>query len=239
VKAPLALLGALATVFGVLALVAVVLGAGRQEGACSAAASPPSTNGSDSWIATAYGPPWGGIEGDGITATGPNLTAGQPALEVAVDPRVIALGSYIRVQPNPFQTTGAFLRWRHRRRDRRQAHRHLRLERTRQPGRLGRARRHRHPSTKPRRRQPPRRNRTHTTIGRRLKRKRQLPSSHREHRTDTRTDRAHRTRRNCERATRSAHGRQARDRRRQPDPHAAISRTRPALRHPRQALARL
>ena len=39
-------------------------------------------------------PPWGGIGGDGITTTGLNLTARQPALEVAVDPRLISLGSY-------------------------------------------------------------------------------------------------------------------------------------------------
>jgi 3D (Asp-Asp-Asp) domain-containing protein len=60
------------------------------------------------WIATAYGPPWGGIQGDGITATGLDLTAGPPAYEIAVDPSVIALGSYAHVTPNPFGTTRAF-----------------------------------------------------------------------------------------------------------------------------------
>ena len=46
--------------------------------------------GSGSWLATAYGPPWGGIQGDGMTATGINLTAGPPVLEVAVDPSMNA-----------------------------------------------------------------------------------------------------------------------------------------------------
>jgi 3D (Asp-Asp-Asp) domain-containing protein len=61
-----------------------------------------------SWLATAYGPPWEDGNGSGITATGLNLTAGPPLLEVAVDPSVIALGSYVYVQPNPFHTTDAF-----------------------------------------------------------------------------------------------------------------------------------
>ena len=83
--------GALATIFGLLAVAAVVLGAGQREGACSLAASPAPSGESGAWLATAYGPPWGGIQGNGITATGLNLTAGQPALEVAVDPRLIPL----------------------------------------------------------------------------------------------------------------------------------------------------
>lgn len=107
-KAPLAMLGSLAAVFGLLVLVAVVLGADQQEGTCSLAASEAPSGGPGSWIATAYGPPWGGIEGNGITATGLNLTAGQPALEIAVDPRQVPLGSYVHVQPNPFGTTGVF-----------------------------------------------------------------------------------------------------------------------------------
>jgi 3D (Asp-Asp-Asp) domain-containing protein len=61
-----------------------------------------------SWLATAYGPPWDDGNGSGIAATGLNLTAGPPLLEVAVDPAVIALGSYVYVQPNPFNTTDAF-----------------------------------------------------------------------------------------------------------------------------------
>jgi 3D (Asp-Asp-Asp) domain-containing protein len=60
-------------------------------------------------VATAYGPPWGGINGNGITATGVNLTAGQPMYEIAVDPAVIPLSSYAHVTPNPFRTQSAFL----------------------------------------------------------------------------------------------------------------------------------
>ena len=65
-------------------------------------------SGSGLWLATAYGPPWGGIEGDGVTATGINLMAGPAMLEVAVDPHVIALGRFVHVEPNPFNTAGAF-----------------------------------------------------------------------------------------------------------------------------------
>jgi 3D (Asp-Asp-Asp) domain-containing protein len=61
-----------------------------------------------SWVATAYGPPWSGIQGNGVTATGLHLTAGPPAFEVAVDPSVIALRSYVHVEPNPFGTSSAF-----------------------------------------------------------------------------------------------------------------------------------
>ena len=50
----------------------------------------------------------GGRIGNDYTATGLNLTAGPPMLEVAVDPTVIALRSYAYVQPNPFNTTSAF-----------------------------------------------------------------------------------------------------------------------------------
>lgn len=72
---------------------------------CGVASAAGSTG---SWVATAYGPPWGGINGDGVTATGLNLSAGPAAYEVAVDPSVIALRSYVRVEPNPFGTQSAF-----------------------------------------------------------------------------------------------------------------------------------
>ena len=74
--------------------------------ACSNGPTVPAGNGS--WLATAYGPPWGGIQGNGVTATGINLTAGPPMLEVAVDPSVIPLRSFVHVEPNPFDTPGAF-----------------------------------------------------------------------------------------------------------------------------------
>ena len=93
-----------------IVLAPIVLLAGAGNPPCSAASAPaagfPAGNGS--WIATAYGPPWGGIQGDGITATGLNLTAGQPAYEIAVDPTVIALQSFAHVTPNPFGTDRAF-----------------------------------------------------------------------------------------------------------------------------------
>ena len=101
--------------------------------------------GSGAWLATAYGPPWGGIQGDGVTATGINLTAGQPMLEVAVDPSVIPLRSFVHVQPNPFNTAGAFYAGRHRRRDHRQ---HVDIYDWRgraDAGRVGSATGHRHP----------------------------------------------------------------------------------------------
>jgi 3D (Asp-Asp-Asp) domain-containing protein len=109
-KGLLALLGALAAAMLGLPVLAVLLSASQARGACSlagAGASMPSSP-QGTWLATAYGPPWGGIQGNGVTATGLNLTAGPPALEVAVDPSVIPLRSYVHVQPNPFATSSAF-----------------------------------------------------------------------------------------------------------------------------------
>jgi len=82
----------------------------RKRCAQTATPAPPTagTATTGSYEATAYGPPWGGIQGDGVTATGINLTAGQAALELAVDPTVIPLGSWVRVSPNPFGTSQAF-----------------------------------------------------------------------------------------------------------------------------------
>jgi 3D (Asp-Asp-Asp) domain-containing protein len=64
--------------------------------------------GSGSWIATAYGPPWTDGNGSGVTATGIDLTAAPPALEIAVDPSIVPLRSYEHVWPNPFATRQAF-----------------------------------------------------------------------------------------------------------------------------------
>jgi 3D (Asp-Asp-Asp) domain-containing protein len=83
---------------------AACAGAGAGAGTSGGA----DTTGSGSWLATAYGPPWGGIQGNGVTATGLDLTAGQPAYEVAVDPSVIPLRSWVHVSPNPFGTSDAF-----------------------------------------------------------------------------------------------------------------------------------
>lgn len=58
------------------------------------------------FTATAYGPPWGGIQGSGTTAGGTRLPAqptgkvGPPYL-VAVDPSVIPLGTRLKIWPNP------------------------------------------------------------------------------------------------------------------------------------------
>ena len=108
-------------------------------------------------MATAYGPPWTDGNGSGITATGLNLTAGPALLEVAVDPTVIALGSYVYVQPNPFDTAERVLCRRHRHGDPGPPRRHLRLARSHRPIGVGRPRGHRHPGPQPGGRQPARR----------------------------------------------------------------------------------
>jgi 3D (Asp-Asp-Asp) domain-containing protein len=88
-----------------LALALLVTALGGRSGGCGVASGAPPGGG---WVATAYGPPWGGINGDGVTATGLNLTAAPAVYEVAVDPSVIALRSYVHITPNPFATTSAF-----------------------------------------------------------------------------------------------------------------------------------
>lgn len=60
------------------------------------------------YTATAYGPPWGGINGTGITKTGVNLKGGPKRYIVAVDPSRIPLGSKVKAWPNPFGHRGAF-----------------------------------------------------------------------------------------------------------------------------------
>ncbi len=110
VKVLLAGAGALgATLLGV-AVIAVTLGSGGEGPGCSSVldsgAAQPGQQGS--WVATSYGPPWGGIQGNGVTATGLDLTSRPPAFEVAVDPTVIPLRGYVHVTPNPFGTSSAF-----------------------------------------------------------------------------------------------------------------------------------
>jgi 3D (Asp-Asp-Asp) domain-containing protein len=121
VKLLLAVTAALAAAVCGLGLVAVLVGATGAGGSCAAGLDPRSPGLSGSWLASAYGPPWGGIEGHGVTATGVDLRSGPPALEIAVDPSVIPLGSWVYVQPNPFGTarpfyagdTGSSIRGRH------------------------------------------------------------------------------------------------------------------------------
>lgn len=109
-KALLAVTGALASALMGLGLLALLLSASQAGGACAVGGVEPSlsASASGSWVATAYGPPWGGIQGGGITATGLNLTAAPHVFEVAVDPSVIPLGTYVHVEPNPFGTTEPF-----------------------------------------------------------------------------------------------------------------------------------
>lgn len=58
------------------------------------------------FIATAYGPPWDTMNGGGTTATGIKLPAAAggsigPPYIVAVDPKVIPLGTRLKISPNP------------------------------------------------------------------------------------------------------------------------------------------
>lgn len=76
-------------------------------GQCGVATQAP--GGSGGFEETAYGPPWGGIQGSGVTAYGVDLRAGQPMLEIAIDPTVLQPRAYYHVWPNPFGTNGAFL----------------------------------------------------------------------------------------------------------------------------------
>lgn len=58
---------------------------------------------------TSYGPPWGGIQGTGVTANGTDLRSGRQVYGVAVDPGVIPLGSHLYITPNPFNHPGTFV----------------------------------------------------------------------------------------------------------------------------------
>lgn len=53
-------------------------------------------------LATAYGPPWTGIQGTGVTATGIDLRPAKHYYIIAVDPRVIPLHSKCLCEPNPY-----------------------------------------------------------------------------------------------------------------------------------------
>lgn len=63
---------------------------------------------SGGFVSTAYGPPWGGINGGGTTATGVDLHGSPHMYGVAVDPSVIPLGSNLSISPNPFGYSGPF-----------------------------------------------------------------------------------------------------------------------------------
>lgn len=53
-------------------------------------------------VSTAYGPPWGGIQGTGVTKTGIDLRKNPKQYVVAVDPSVIPLGTKLKIPKNPF-----------------------------------------------------------------------------------------------------------------------------------------
>lgn len=57
--------------------------------------------------ATVYGPPWGGINGPPMTASGVKPIPGRHL--IAVDPDVIPLGSRWKINPNPHAWQGSFL----------------------------------------------------------------------------------------------------------------------------------
>lgn len=61
------------------------------------------------FMSTAYGPPWGGIQGTGVTANGTDLKGNPAIYGVAVDPKVIPLGTHLYISPNPFNHKGPFV----------------------------------------------------------------------------------------------------------------------------------
>ena len=63
------------------------------------------------YSATAYGPPWGGIQGPGLaTSGGLPIGGGAPRwYMIAVDARLIGHGNLVYIWPNPFRWTGPFL----------------------------------------------------------------------------------------------------------------------------------
>lgn len=73
----------------------------------SAAPTPPEHS-LGQFVATAYGPPWVGIQGTGTTADGTNLHSNPHIFGVAVDPSVIPLGTFLLIWPNPFEHKGTF-----------------------------------------------------------------------------------------------------------------------------------
>lgn len=54
------------------------------------------------FVSTAYGPPWGGIQGTGVTATGIDLRDSPHKYIIAVDPNIIPLHTHVQCSPNPY-----------------------------------------------------------------------------------------------------------------------------------------
>jgi 3D (Asp-Asp-Asp) domain-containing protein len=63
------------------------------------------------YVSTAYGPPWGGIQGAGIaTSGGLPIAGGAPRwYMVAADPAYLEHGNFVYIWPNPFGWKGSFL----------------------------------------------------------------------------------------------------------------------------------
>jgi 3D (Asp-Asp-Asp) domain-containing protein len=63
------------------------------------------------YVSTAYGPPWGGIQGAGIaTSGGLPIAGGAPRwYMVAADPAYLQHGNFVYIWPNPFGWKGSFL----------------------------------------------------------------------------------------------------------------------------------
>jgi 3D (Asp-Asp-Asp) domain-containing protein len=101
-----ALAGLVALLVPVLALIAflaviVTLLVPSSKAACRPVSAPVEGEGGE-WVATAYGPPWEGIQGTGVTAAGIDLRPAKRMYLIAVDPSVIRLGTYWHVVPNPW-----------------------------------------------------------------------------------------------------------------------------------------
>jgi 3D (Asp-Asp-Asp) domain-containing protein len=63
------------------------------------------------YLSTAYGPPWGGIQGAGVaTSGGLPIAGGAPRwYMVAADPAFLQHGNFVYIWPNPFGWKGSFL----------------------------------------------------------------------------------------------------------------------------------
>jgi len=89
--------------------IVLIAGAGSQCTVTPGGTPAGASAGSGGFQETAYGPPWNALNGTGQAAYGPNLTAGQRMLEIAIDPSVLTPRGYYHVWPNPFGARGAFL----------------------------------------------------------------------------------------------------------------------------------
>ena len=84
----------------------------RRSAPCARAARSPATALTPGrYLSTAYGPPWGGIQGAGqARAAGWSIAGGAPRwYMIAVDPLLIGHGRLVYAWPNPFGWPGPFL----------------------------------------------------------------------------------------------------------------------------------